>query len=253
MAPLCAARGAMGARRPVSPLRIIQTRKMRKQPEQKAARRTRLRARRRRPMVGAGWGMKRIIDLVWTTFLAGVWFLLPIVALMILLNKAFAATLKVVKPIAKQLPEVFHVGLPLASTLTVLLLVGVCFLAGMLGRTSLARAFVRALESAVLTKIPLYDYFKQVGAGVLGMDDLHKHPVVLVKGDTAWQIGVLIGGPTNGFVKVFVPDAPSPLSGSVLIVAADRVKPSDVPLKTAFDGLKRFGVGLDMVDPSPFA
>jgi len=209
-----------------------------------------LRTFARRRMVAAEIGMKKIIDLVRTTLLAGVWFLLPIAALALLLNKVFATTLKFVKPVAKELPAAFHVGLPLASTLTVVLLVLICLLAGLLARTALAQAFVRVLESSVLSKIPFYEYLKQVGGSVLGMDDLEKHPVVLLQGDGGWRIAILIEAAHNGFAKVFIPNAPNPLAGSVQIVPADRVKPTKVPLKTALDGLKRFGGGLSMIDPT---
>jgi len=195
-------------------------------------------------------GMKQIIDLVRTTFLGGVWFLLPIAALAIILDKAFAAALKIVKPVAKGLPEAFHVGLPLASTLTVVLLVLICLMAGLLARTALAQAFARKLESSVLSKIPIYEYFRQVAAGALGMDDLQKHPVVLLQGDGAWRVAIQVEAARNGFVKVFIPNAPNPLGGSVQIVPADRVKLTNVPLKAAMDGMKRFGAGLSAIDPS---
>jgi uncharacterized membrane protein len=103
---------------------------------------------------------------------------------------------------------------------------------GLLARTSLADRLIKRLESSVLSKIPAYEYLKQVSASILGLDDLEKHPAVLAQFEGAWKIGIQIEGSNNGLVTVFVPNAPNLHTGSVYLLAPERVKLLDAPLAT---------------------
>ena len=47
----------------------------------------------------------------------------------------------------------------------------------------------------------------------------------------------------DGRFTVFVPSAPTPLSGSLYILTADRVHPVDVPFTHAVKALSRWGAG----------
>ncbi len=130
-----------------------------------------------------------------------------------------------------------------AILLAVFLNVLACFLAGLLARTKYARCLAGGIESAVLCKIPAYEYFKQLSTSALGMDDLQKHPVVLVQVDAGWQIGVQVEDLKNGLVAVFIPDAPDPQSGALFYMERERVTPVGASIASALSCLKRYGVG----------
>ena len=59
----------------------------------------------------------------------------------------------------------------------------------------------------------------------------------------AWRIGVQTDVVGGGLVAVFIPNSPNPMSGSVFFVAADRVRPANVPLASAIACLRRCGIG----------
>jgi len=187
--------------------------------------------------------MKSIIQFVRTTLLGGVFFLLPIAVLAIVLGKAMSLALESVRPLAKYIPADWSLGLPKEVLLAVALLVLICFVAGLLARTKLAQELAKGLEWSVLSKIPAYEYFRQVSASTLGFSQLGQHPVILVRLDVAWQIGIQVDGENNGLVPVYVPSAPDPRAGAVYFLGPDRIRPTSVPTVHAMNCLKRFGAG----------
>jgi len=187
--------------------------------------------------------MKPISRFVATTILGGILFLTPIVVLGLILNKAFDFVRRGLQPLTALIPQTLASGPTMTTVLTVILLGLLCFLAGLFAQTLLAQKFVSGLEATVLSKLPGYEYLKQAGTSVLGLGEMAEHPVVLAQFGDAWRIGVQTDSVVGGFVAVFVPNSPNPMSGSVFLVAADRVRPAKVPLATAIACLRRCGTG----------
>jgi uncharacterized membrane protein len=187
--------------------------------------------------------MKPLIQFARMTLLGGVFFLLPIAALAILLDKAIALAAKFAKPLAKQIPETWNFGVGMVTLLSIGLLVLICFLAGLFARTKLAQQLVGALESSILGKIPGYFYVKRVSASMLGFHELAQRPVVLAHVGGAWRIGIQMEGETNGLVTVFLPDAPHANSGTVCFLTPDGIKIAGVSTAAAANCLERFGDG----------
>jgi len=163
--------------------------------------------------------------------------------LAIILGKAFSLAEKLAKPLANHIPADWNLGLPKAILLAVALMVLICFLAGLFGRTKLAQELAKRLEWSVLSKLPAYEYFRQVSASTLGFNQLGQHAVILVRLDVGWQIGIQIEGEKNGFVTVYVPSTPDPRTGAVYFLSPDRIRPTSVPIVQAMNCLKRFGAG----------
>ncbi len=65
----------------------------------------------------------------------------------------------------------------------------------------------------------------------------------LVSIEGGWQIGYLLEPLENGWVTVFLPQAPTPMSGTVMYLPADRVRPLDIPMAKAMSIVKHIGVG----------
>jgi uncharacterized membrane protein len=191
--------------------------------------------------------MKTISRFIGTTILGGVLLLTPIVALALVLNKAFVWARRGLQPVATLIPDRFASTPTMTAILTVLGLALACLLAGLLAQTLLAQRVVGGLEAAVLSKVPGYEYMKQAGTSVLGLGEMDEHPLVLVRIGDSWRIGVLTDSVDDNLVAVFVPNSPNPLSGGVFFVAADRVRRTDVPLATALGALRRCGTGSKVV------
>jgi uncharacterized membrane protein len=178
-----------------------------------------------------------------TTVLGGAFFLMPIVVLAYLLNKAFDFARRGLKPVATIIPDQLVSGATMEAVMAIGLIVLLCFLAGLFARTLVAQKITFELESAVLSKVPAYDYLKQAGSSMMGLGEMAEHPVVLAQLGDAWRLGVQTDIVNSGLTAVFIPNSPNTFSGSVFFVASDKVRRLDVPLARALRCLERCGVG----------
>jgi hypothetical protein len=113
-----------------------------------------------------------------TTIVVGAFFLMPIVVLVFLLNKAFGSASGKLKPVARMIPDQWVSGTTTETIMAIGLIVFPCFLAGLFARTLSAQRMMSELESAVLSKVPAYDYLKQAGSSMMGLRDMVEHPAV---------------------------------------------------------------------------
>jgi uncharacterized membrane protein len=178
-----------------------------------------------------------------TTIVGGAFFLMPIVVLVYLLNKALDFARRGLKPVAKMIPDQLVSGTTMETILAISLIVLLCFLAGLFARTLFAQKITSELESTVLSKVPAYDYLKQAGSSMMGLGEMAEHPVVLAQLGGAWRLGVQTDIVQGGLAAVFIPNSPNTFSGSVFFVASDRIRRLDVPLAGALQCLERCGVG----------
>ncbi len=194
--------------------------------------------------------MKTVALFVRTTILGGVFFLAPIIVLIVILTKAFDYAKKGVHAVVIHIPAVSELSVGVATALSIAMLALVCFLAGLLARTVPAQHIITALESSVLSKIPAYEYLKQESASALGVAEIGELPVVFVPMEGGWQLGLQTEAVNNGLVAIFVPGAPNPHSGSVFFFPADIIRPAGVELLAALNCLRRCGAGASALGAS---
>jgi uncharacterized membrane protein len=64
-----------------------------------------------------------------------------------------------------------------------------------------------------------------------------------VEVDGGWQLAYLLEGIRDGWVAVFVPQSPTPMSGNVLYVPSERVRALDIGMGAAMKLVKQLGAG----------
>lgn len=185
--------------------------------------------------------MQAIAKFVRTTIVGGIFFLAPIVVLVVILAKALDYANKGLDAFLAHIPAASHLTAGGATALSVAIVALLCFLAGLVARSVTAQRVVDALESSVLSKIPAYDYLKRESASALGVAETAALPMVFVPMEGGWQLGVQTDTLSNGLVSIFVPGAPNPHSGAVFFFSADTVRPAGVKLITGLNCLKRCG------------
>ncbi len=187
--------------------------------------------------------MKTLTQFVRTTIVGGLFFLAPIVVLIVILAKAFDFAKKSLNAVLVHIPAASELTAGAATVLSITIVALVCLLAGLVANTVIAQRLVNALESSLLSKIPGYDYLKQESASVLGVAEIAELPVVFVPMEGGWQIGVQTEALSDGMVSIFVPGAPNPHSGSVFFFSRDTVRPAGIKLAVALNCLRRCGAG----------
>jgi uncharacterized membrane protein len=187
--------------------------------------------------------MRNLLRALRVTVVGGVLFLAPFVILVILFNKAHEIIRALVKPVADWLPFGSLIGLETPRILAFLLLVAVCFAAGILARTVIAARLVKWLETALLSNLPGYRFMKDLGEEYTGTDSTGGHESVLIRFDDSHQLGFLVERLPGGRTVVFVPGAPRPWNGSVHIVEESRVEALDSSAREAVKCLQQLGAG----------
>jgi uncharacterized membrane protein len=159
-----------------------------------------------------------------TTVVGGALFLLPLIAIIILLDKAWQLSRHVARPIAESLPVAGFAGVALVELLGPILLLVLCYLAGLLATRSVVRRQVAKLDGALIEMLPPYAFVKtMVGSMAEAEGEAGMLTPVFVTFDDYAQMAFEVEreGPR---VIVYLPGSPSPWSGSTVIVAADRVR-----------------------------
>lgn len=187
--------------------------------------------------------MNRIVAFFKTTVKGGVWFLFPFVVLVIVMGKAQEITIRFVAPLANRIPVHSILGMGFVRVLAVVVLLVLCFIAGLFSKTAAARKIVLWLENNFLTKLPGYDFLKSVSGNLLHLEKEGSHTVVLARIEDSWQIGYITEELDNGVYAVFVPDVPMPFSGGLYFMTEDRFQRLKISIPEAQQCLRRLGHG----------
>ena len=177
------------------------------------------------------------------TILGGVLFLLPLILVLIILGQALRLATKVVTPIADQF-ELEHLwGIGAVTLLAILLLVVVSFVAGIVARTRPGRRLSSWLENSLLGNLPQYRMFKSVAEGFTQIESASNLQPALINIEDGWQIGYVLERLENDWVAVFLPQAPTPMSGNVMYLPSGRVRPLEISMIQAMSIVKHIGSG----------
>ncbi len=188
--------------------------------------------------------MKAIGRFIRTTIVGGVLFLVPIVVMVLLLGKAAQVADKIVAPLAARIPMESIVGFGTGKLLAVLLLVLVCFLAGVLARTAAAGKATSRIES-VLANLPGYEFVKALTTRFLNAGR-RGGPSGCPGANRRFLLAVGMAGRASGrwnHVAVYVPGSPETQSGGVYLIDQDRIRITDISSRAAYKTLKRYGLG----------
>ena len=187
--------------------------------------------------------MKKIFDFVKAMVIGGVLFFIPLIILIVILQKAFQIAAALVMPIIKLLnvTHIFGIGVEIIVAIAIILFI--LYLGGLISKTSRAKKAVKKIEDALLSKVPGYDMIKNMGESFVGFEGNTSISTVLARIEDAWQYGFLIEEIEGEQYAVYVPGAPNPMSGSVYILEKTRIKKTNIPLQAAMKSLRGLGIG----------
>jgi uncharacterized membrane protein len=177
------------------------------------------------------------------TIVGGILFLLPLVLIVIVLGHAMRIAAKVAEPISKLLPIETTNPAAIVTFLAVFLLVVISLIAGLIARTNPGRRLMRWFEDSLFGELPQYQMVKSVAEGLAQIEGAEGLTPALVSIEDGWQIGYLLEPVNSGWVAVFLPQAPTPMSGNIMYLPAERVKPLELTMVQAMALVKRIGVG----------
>lgn len=185
-------------------------------------------------------------EFVKTTIIGGALFLLPVAAILFILSYAFRLVKAVAAPISsslhlEQLGGVAGVGA--ATLLSVLVLILISFIAGIAARTAVGRRITQWSEKSILGRFPHYQLIKSMAEGLAHIQSASGLKPALISIEDGWQIGYLLEQLENNWVAVFLPQAPTPMSGNIMYFPAKRVRPLGITMIQVTSLVKSIGVG----------
>jgi uncharacterized membrane protein len=183
--------------------------------------------------------MKHLGEFIGSALLTGVLIVAPIYFSVLLLLKAMQAVVGLVRPLAILLPDWF----PAEQFLSLVLVLAICFLIGAAVRTTAGRAARERIEKSLFERIPGYALFRSLVHQLAGSGDEQVWRPALAEIEEALVPAFIIEEFDDGRFTVFVPSAPTPLSGSIYILTPERVHPVNIPFTHAVRTLSRWGSG----------
>lgn len=184
-----------------------------------------------------------MLKIVRTTVLGGVAFLIPVMVVGFVLGQAVSVVRGLLTPVIALLPTTWLDHALLTTGAAILVLIGVCFAAGLIARTDAAQALVQRLETRILSRIPFYTVLKTRAEALLQAEQVGSLKPVVVRLDDAWQLAFEVERIDEEYVAVFTPGSPDPWAGALLVVSKDRVSELDLSIPIVERLCHRLGQG----------
>jgi len=171
-----------------------------------------------------------------------IFFLLPLILLLFVLGKAIDIVQKLILPIKKHLPAEQVLGVGMITLISILLILVICYIAGILAESRRIKSLIAKLEDNVLVFIPGYSMLKaQAGDAISEGDD--KWQAVLMGEDNDWKMGIEVDRQPDGYCTVFFPEPPDAKSGAMKLVHASTLKKLDMPVSKLIKIIRKYGEG----------
>lgn len=182
-----------------------------------------------------------------TTIIGGALFLLPVAFILFVLSFA----LRLIKTLAAPIVHILRLdhwgtvaGVGSVTIASVVFLILISFAAGMIARTAVGRRVTRWSENSLLAHFPHYQLVKSMAEGLAQIESRKGLKPVLVNIGASWQIGYMLDEQLEGdWIVALVPRAPSPLSGNIMYLPSERVRPLNISLVEAMSIVKAMGAG----------
>ncbi len=188
--------------------------------------------------------MKGLISAFKNIAIGGVLFLIPVTIAVMVIGKVLGVLDAVAAPMAGFLPTDTILGLGLAQVIAVVLLLLMCFVAGLVARSAPGRGLVTRIEAGILTKIPGYGVIKALADQVLrSHEQTERFVPVLVRTDSGLRPALEVERLPTGEVAVMLPGSPNPWSGHVVYAESDNVEPLDMKAGELIHILEELGIG----------
>ena len=187
--------------------------------------------------------MNNKIGFLKTTLIGGLIFLIPFVVIVAILGKAINIMIVFAKPLEKLVPFETIGGIAVINILAFLVMVLLCFLAGLFSRSKPGKRAFNTIDAKLLALIPGYAFVKGFAGTIKKDDEQSVLAPVYVKLDDQTLMGLEVERMGNGLVAVFLPSSPDTWSGTVAYMEEERVERLEVDFATASKILRTLGRG----------
>lgn len=169
-------------------------------------------------------------------------FLLPLVLFVFVLGKAVDVVQILIRPVKRFLPAERLFGIGLITLISIILILLVCYVAGILVEKRSVKGFISKIENNILIFIPGYSLLKAQGNTAIE-EESNKWESVLVADGDEWKMGIVVDRQQNGNCTVFFPEPPDARQGEMKLMHESKFKKLDIPVNALVRTMRRYGQG----------
>jgi uncharacterized membrane protein len=182
-------------------------------------------------------------NLVKATIVGGLLFLLPLILVVLLLGHAMKLAAKVAHPLSQAIGLEAALGPAAEDAFAAVVLLVIAIVAGVIAGTALGKTLLRWAENSFLGGLPQYRMMKTMAEGFTQIETADGATPALINVEDGWQLGYRLEQLQNGWVAVFIPQSPTPMSGNIMYLPGNRVRTLDIPMMEAMGVVKAMGAG----------
>ncbi len=186
--------------------------------------------------------MKWYSILLKRTLKGAVMFLLPIVIVIFIVEKAILIVRGLTSPLKESLADASVLGVGVLTLLSIFFVLALCYFAGRRAEQKKLKSYLPFLEENLLVFIPGYSLLKSSANQAMGETEVEWKVVLLPDGD-GWKFGIEVERDINGNSTVFFPEPPDAKSGEMKLVPSSTLRTSDIPVSKLFSIIRKYGHG----------
>jgi len=169
-------------------------------------------------------------------------FLLPVMLLLFIFKKAITIVQGLILPIKSYLPVETILGVGMLSLISLLLILLICYLAGMMAESRYVKSFIALLEDNLFVFIPGYAMIKSRASEAIGNTD-DEWKAVLIGDNGDWKFGIEVDRQPDGICTIFFPEPPDAKSGEMKLIHESKLKRLDIPVSKLVKIIRQYGHG----------
>jgi uncharacterized membrane protein len=185
---------------------------------------------------------KKLANFIRITIAGGILFLIPVGVIIFILAKTIGFLYRLSIPITARLPFENVAGVGVNTLMSIILLLLICFLAGIFMKTKFAKKIVQWLEDRVLVYVPGYAYIRARSTDWFTEEKTSKwKPASIFVDDN--EVICFVIDETEDYCSIFLPSAPTPSSGSICVREKDKVTFLPINVSEAVSMIRQLGKG----------
>jgi len=186
--------------------------------------------------------MKRFRDFLTTALVGGVLIVEPSYLAILLALKGVKSLGRLARPLAILSPVGW--SQTAETALALLMMCIICLATGVAVLTRPGRAVRERIERSVLAKMPAYVLVRDLTQQLAGQGRENAWKPAVAEMGAGLVLAFIIEELEDGRYTVFIPGVPSPVRGSVYVLARERVRPLEASFAQTIHALSRWGSGV---------
>jgi len=179
-----------------------------------------------------------------TTVIGGLVVIVPLSLIVIIFGDLFTTVMQLAQPVAQYLPFNELVNTVVVTSLAIIGILFICFLTGLVVRTSWGITGKDWFERRILSRIPMYNIIKNLTHRFVGEEGTQFTPAEIDLYDNGCTVlGAIVEELIDGRLAVFVPVTPAATVGQIYLVPGNRVKRLNASLGATINSITELGIG----------